>query len=185
MTRQLCGRTSGIPLSAGGLDEAKQLSIGLASRSLTAIYSSPIERALATAESIAHPHRLVPIIDERLTELDFGEWTGKTFEELADSPMWVQYNRARSSTRPPGGEAPLSVLARSREALDELGRRHGRGTVAVVTHGDVIRSLLTSLLNMVLDDLLRFEISPASVTEVSYGAEHPLVHRVNTIYAER
>ncbi len=183
MARTLCGRTSGIGLNEIGRKQAETTAGALAGRTLSAIYSSPLERALETAQIIAAPHGMTPLIEDRFTELDFGQWTGKTFEELELEPRWREYNRARSSVTPPGGESPLQALSRSHAAIFEHAAQFSGGEFAVVTHADVIRSLLTSLLSMKLDDLLRFDIAPASVSELTIGGAYPIIHSLSTLYA--
>jgi broad specificity phosphatase PhoE len=122
-------------------------------------------------------------IEDGFQELDFGEWTGKTFEELASDPSWFKFNQVRSSVTPPGGESPVIVVERARRALNSAAARHDADLVAIVTHADVIRSLLTSLLGMPLDHLLRFEIEPASVTELWMGGDYPIIRSLSTLYA--
>lgn len=183
MGTTLCGRTPGIWLSEVGEAQARGLGEYLRGRNLEAIYSSPLERAQQTAQQIGRPLGIEPQTEPRIDELNFGAWTGRTFAELAREPDWDTYNRNRSAVTPPSGEAPLDALARSREALDDRARQHDGSEIAFVTHADVIRSLLTSLLGMSLDSLLRFEIEPASVSEVSIGGDYPVLHSCNARYA--
>jgi probable phosphoglycerate mutase len=184
MSLQLCGHTPGISLSETGQQQADHLARALVHRPIEAIYCSPLERAQQTAQAIAATRGLSPIIYPSFIELDFGEWTGKSFDELRANPQWNEYNRTRSSVTPPNGEPPVEVLRRARNGLDEVVNQHPGGECAIVTHGDVIRSLLTSLLGMRLDDLLRFEIAPASVTEVWLGGDYPLIQSLNRLYTD-
>jgi broad specificity phosphatase PhoE len=181
MLHKLCGRTEGISLNATGKANAARLGAALRAESLEGVYSSPLERALETAHHIRGQAQ----VEDRFTELDFGEWTGKTFTELQTIAQWHEHNQCRSKVTPPGGEAPMQVLRRAAEALEETARRHAGGKVAVVTHADVIRSLLTRLLGMSLDDLLRFEIAPASVSEVSLGGRCPVLHYLNRTFPQQ
>lgn len=182
MTEKLCGRTPGIGLSQLGRQQAIALAEGLSSIELNQVYSSPLERAMETAFEIARRHKLLLRTDERLLELDFGEWTGMSFDELRDDPLWQQYNETRETAWPPGGEQPLSARDRAESAVEEIAARHCGQTIAIVTHSDIIRSLLTGYLSMSLNHLLRFDIQPASVTEVVVGGAYPVVCYSNRTY---
>jgi broad specificity phosphatase PhoE len=141
--RVLCGRSPGVPLNASGRTQAVDLGIYLQTHEpLKAVFSSPLERAFATAECLAAPQRLPVRIDERLQEVDFGSWTGQTFEALSRLEEWRQYNEIRSLHHVSGGESFPAVQGRAGDFLVECGRSQPEGTVAVVTHADVIRSLL-------------------------------------------
>lgn len=183
MKGKLCGRAPGIPLCTSGRTEALALAHALSSRKLCAIYSSPLQRACETADEIAKRQHLPVSVDDRFTELDFGLWTGKSFDELAGDSAWHIYNRSRSLVLPPGGESPAGALDRAKRGLDDIVATHDGGEAAIITHADVIRSLLTSLLGMELDHLLRFDILPASVTEAWLGNDYPVLHSMNTTYA--
>jgi probable phosphoglycerate mutase len=168
--RVLYGRMPGVCLSQTGLDEARALAAALKERyDIQEVVSSPLERAQRTAQFLAESQDLSITIDEGLNEIDFGEWMGLSFDELANLQLWHQYNYSRSITHPPGGESMMEVQARAWKALLGVFERHNvheTRTVAVVSHGDVIRVLLILLLGMSLDHIHRLEIAPASVSEV-------------------
>src|SRR5579884_831390 len=105
MGRVLYGRMPGVHLDAEGEQQAKRLAEGLSrDYPLDAIISSPMERALETARPAAQAQRNEIRIDEKLTEIDVGGWTGLSFEQLADDRAWADFNRRRSLCWPPGGE---------------------------------------------------------------------------------
>lgn len=176
----LAGRMEGVPLSPSGTAEAEALAGRLADLPLHAIYSSPVERALRTAEPLARRCSLDITIESCFSEIDFGDWTGRTFDALRDLPEWRRFNSVRSCTRPPGGETMLEVQARVAAGLERLSLRHGEGAVGVVTHGDVIKAALMYYLGAPLDLFDRFEISPASVSVVRLRAEGPRVLCINS-----
>ena len=178
----LCGRTPGISLNEEGRRQARKLSQTLFQQhKLAAIFSSPLERAVETAEFIAEPFNLQVNIEAGMNELDFGSWAGVRFRDLHNLPDWHSYNKNRSLSSAPGGETLCNVQSRAWTSLRNIAERHDGGTVAVVSHGDVIRALLILLLGMPLDYILRFEISTASVNEVSVGQDSPVVHCTNYI----
>jgi len=179
---RLCGRTPGISLNEKGRKEAAAVAREIQSRHrLTAVYSSPLERSLETAQTIAEPQALSVAVEDGLNELDFGEWMGASFDDLHQRPEWKSYNQCRSLSTAPGGESLMNVQSRAWKSLSRIIARHPEATVASVTHGDVIRALLILLLGMPLDHILRFEIAPASITEISVGESGPVVHSVNLV----
>jgi broad specificity phosphatase PhoE len=183
VTRNLCGRLPAIPLNTEGRQQSQTLgqSLVLEACKLNAVYSSPLQRAAETAAAVAEAQGVSVGTDERLTEMEFGDWTGLTFQDLERREEWHHYNRSRSLSAAPGGESLLQVQARAWESLSEIVARHDGETVAVVTHADVIRALLILFLGMALDHLLRLEVAPASVTEVRFGAAYPIITSVNKV----
>ena len=188
---RLCGRLPGIGLNKEGREQAARLGLHLCEQNpITAIYSSPLDRATETAAIVAakqhtesrpsDPHLAVSI-DEGLVELDFGEWTGMRFEDLHGLEEWRLYNSRRSLFSAPGGESLTAVQARVWATLCRLQEQHDGETIAVVTHADVIRAVLVLLLGMPLDNLLRLEIGLASVTEVMLGQGDPVIVSINRI----
>jgi probable phosphoglycerate mutase len=107
---------------------------------------------------------------------------GKPFSDLTELDQWKRYNDARSRARAPGGEFMLNVQARAWECMERIRDRHGHlpdATVAVVSHGDVIRGLLLLLLGMPIDHIHRLEIAPTSVSEFAFGEGDPTVRFIN------
>jgi broad specificity phosphatase PhoE len=181
--RVLYGRLPGVHLNDEGRRQARVAGQALKARyTIDAVVSSPLERAAETARSIADPQGLNVAIDENLNEVDCGSWIGKSFPELNELEDWRQFNQLRSLTRAPRGESLLEVQARAWKGLENIQARHQDGTVAAITHGDVIRSLLLLLLGMPLDHILRLEVGPASVSEIALGGGEPLVRSINQIF---
>ena len=177
--RVLAGRAPGRPLGDEGHAQAEGLAARLAHRDVAAVYASPLERARQTAAALARRLGLDVCELSAVTELDVGEWTGRSYDELAGDRTWDHFNRYRSGTRPPGGELLLEVQARAVGALLGLRERHADQTVAVVTHADVIRAVLGHFAGVPIDLLLRFEIDPASVTEIELHEWGVRIVRVN------
>jgi broad specificity phosphatase PhoE len=166
----IAGRRHGVHLNEKGRSEAEHLIERLMNTALTAIYSSPIERAEETARPIAAARNLRVLIREEFTEIDFGDWTGKTFMELAHMAEWIQFNRCRSAGRIPGGESMRDVRDRMVKGLESVQRDHPAGTVAVFSHCDPIRTALVHFAGMSIDNMLRLTISPASISAVDVKA---------------
>ena len=164
--RSIAGRTPGVHLNDAGRRQATALARRLGGLSIAAIRSSPLERAMETAQPLAGALGLPVDQDTGLTEVDFGEWTGRTLPELDSLPEWRDFNQRRSSAKIPGGETMADVVSRSLATLEMIrGSPELRGRlVALVSHGDVLRSLVAHCIGMDLDAIHRIEIAPASVS---------------------
>lgn len=175
----LAGRQPGWRLNADGRAQVRRLAEALARTPLQAVYTSPLERARETADAIAERRRLVPRPRLGLNEVDYGAWTGRTFVELTAIPEWEHFNRNRGMVRVPGGELLCEVQARIAGELEALAAAHRGKTIALVSHGDVIKSAIAHCLGMPLDLLMRVELHPASVSVIEASAWGGTVRAVN------
>jgi len=162
--QRLSGRTPGVSLNAAGQGQALALAARLAQVPLDAIYSSPLERAQQTAAPLARQHQLEPLISNDFMEIDFGYWTNLSFTELAEQPDFQRFNNFRSHTRIPGGELMLEAQARMVAGLERLCVQYPHGTVAVVSHADMLKAAVAYYAGIPLDLFQRLDISPASVS---------------------
>jgi probable phosphoglycerate mutase len=162
---KLSGWTPGIPLNAEGRQQAWALSGRLAGMPLTAVYSSPIERSLETAEIVAAPHRLKVRVREALGETRYGDWTGRSFKVLTRTKLWSRIQSAPAGTRFPNGESLDECQERFVAELRRIVAAHPDGIVAAVAHADPIRLAVAALLGMPLNDFQKLIIGPASVTQ--------------------
>jgi probable phosphoglycerate mutase len=176
----LAGRLPNIHLSGEGQKQAGRLAQTLASLPVRAVYSSPLERTRDTARQIADCFDLPVQLSEALNEIDFGDWTGKTFQELSASPAWQQWNALRSRASIPNGESMLAVQARAVAALEEWRARHTGELVVVVSHADLIRAALAHYLSLPLDLFLRIQVNHASVSAVRLGDDFTQVLCLNS-----
>jgi len=175
----MVGRASGVRLSPGGIRQAERLAGRLAGSLIGALYSSPLERAVHTAAAIAAPLGLEVEIAEELNEVEFGAWTNRTLEDLREIEEWRRFNLFRSGSEIPDGETMVEVQARMLRLIERLCATRPEQTVALVSHGDVIKSTLAHYLGVSLDLFHRIEISPASLSIVRverYGPEVLLVN---------
>jgi probable phosphoglycerate mutase len=175
----LSGWTEGVHLNREGRAQADALAVRLARVPISAIYSSPLERARETAEPIAARLNLEVQPCEEAGEIRFGDWSGRNFEDLNGEKLWRQFNNLRSLTRPPGGELMLEVQARMVCLFDRLCDFHLSEQVAVITHGDVIRSTIAHYAGIHLDLAARFEISLASISIIARDEYGPRILRIN------
>jgi probable phosphoglycerate mutase len=177
--RAMAGRMPGVHLNADGQRQAEQLAERLAAAPIRAIYSSPLERARETAAPLAARLGQPVQISEALGEIDFGDWTGHTFEELREIPRWQQFNSYRSGTRIPQGELMLEAQARIVGEMERLRELHSHDHIGIVGHADVIKAAVAYYLGVPLDLFQRIEISPGSVSIVTLSDYGPRVLRVN------
>ena len=179
--KTLAGRTPGVHLNARGAAEAGLLAERLARDRLVGLYSSPRERARATAEPIAARLTLPLSVDSDIDEIDFGDWTARSFAELSADSTWPTWVHRRSIARAPGGESFEAVQRRVTAALERLRIANPEGTVALFTHGDVIKAALAHVLGLSLDNVERFEIAPASISILYAEAAWAQVRLVNDV----
>jgi len=160
----LAGRTPGVHLNEVGKDEAEQLAAHLGREALDRIFTSPLERCMETAEPLAKKLNLKIEVSESLKEVNFGEWTGRKFAELDLLSEWKQWNVFRSGGRIPNGETMLEVQSRMVGLVQKLRREFPTGRIALVSHGDPLRSLLVYFLGMPSEFIRRLDLGPASVS---------------------
>lgn len=173
------GRLEGVNLAEGAPARLATLGQRLGRERLDAVYASPVSRAQLTAGAIAERAGLKLQTREGLTEIDAGDWTGQAFADFADDPRRRSWDEARSLNRVPGGETMLEVQARMVAVLEELRARHADGRVAVVSHGDPLKSVMLYLLGMPLDAHDRIEIDPGSVSTAVVGDWGAKILRLN------
>ncbi|WP_026620952.1 broad specificity phosphatase PhoE (plasmid) [Ensifer sp. WSM1721] len=166
----LAGRTGDVPLGSAGLEQAQRLAARLAREDIGSIYASPRKRTQETAAAIAAAVEIEEVATaEELDEVDFGTWSGKTFEVLNADPHWRQWNSIRSLIRAPDGETMLDVQRRIMELVAALAMGSSERKIVLVSHADVIKALICHVLGLSVDAWPRFDIAPASVSAVVVG----------------
>jgi probable phosphoglycerate mutase len=181
----IVGRMSGVQLSSSGLREAEALARRLEGGPIQALYSSPLERAHATAAPIAGRLRLEVQVADELNEIDYGEWTNRALADLRDLPEWRRFNLCRSGSRIPDGESMIEVQDRMLRLIERLCAAHPEQTVALVSHGDVIKAILAYYLGVPLDLFQRIELSPASLSILRVEPHGPKVLLINGLVEDR
>ena len=176
----LAGRTPGVDLDGTGRRQARSLATRLKRVPLAAIVHSPLERCAQTAGAVAVHHPDVAVHAEAgVIECDYGRWTGQPLTELAKDPLWEQVQRTPSSVTFPGGESMDAMAQRAVRSVGEWVGRFPEGVVAVVSHGDVIKAILSAALGQDLDEFQRIVIGPGSLSIVHYSEHRPAVLRMN------
>lgn len=167
--RVLTGRMPEVHLAESGRLQAQELARHFKAQGIDGVQSSPRERAEETARPIADEARVACELDDALDEIDFGEWTGRSFEELEADPRWQLWNAQRSAACAPGGESMAAVQDR---LIGHLRRTHAAkpgARLVLVSHGDVIKAAILHVLGMTVDAFAAFEISPAGISTVVLG----------------
>lgn len=180
----LAGRADGIGLDEHGAEQAREAAQRLQGVEVTRFVSSPMQRCRETA-ALLLPDREIEI-DDRLTECDYGDWTGGKLAELAQEPLWRTVQRQPSAVQFPGGESMLQMSSRAIDVARSLDREVAAtsGEHAVwlaVSHGDVIKAILADALGMHLDAFQRIGVNPASLSLIHYGEHRASVLAMNTV----
>lgn len=179
--RVLPGRAPGLHLSDNGRAQAERVAERLADLPVSAIYSSPLERACETAEPTAARTGLDVNHDAGLHECDKGDWTGAAIAEVAALPEWQTVQHSPSAFRFPNGESFPELQARIVGSLEALRTAHAGGVVVCFSHADPIKAAVAHALGMPLDLFQRIAISPGSVSAISYvDGQAPAVLMVNS-----
>jgi probable phosphoglycerate mutase len=178
-TDRLAGRTPGVHLNEKGQQQALNLVNLLSGQALAAIYSSPLERCLETAQPLAAARAMLVVQHPGLLEVDFGDWRGANLKELSKLPEWHMVQHFPSTFRFPNGETLREVQSRVVTAIEELHRQHSNQIIALFSHGDVIRTAIAHYIGAPLDLFQRVAISTAAVSVIVFHNHRPMVLQVN------
>lgn len=164
-TGRMAGRLPGVHLNERGRQQAAELAEALKDVPLKAIYSSPLERAVETAEPIAQARKLELQLRPELMDTDIGAWQGRSWRVLGRTKKWKVVQRAPSRFTFPDGESFLHAQTRVAACLDEIAASHKpKDIVALVFHADPIRLAVAHYLGMPLDHFQRLSCDTCSVT---------------------
>ncbi len=167
---KLYGRKPGVHLNEHGLAQAKALAAALKSEKLSAVYSSPLDRALETAQPIAKLHKLEVTGRWGLEESDIGKWQDKSFKRLARTKAWQDLQIRPSRFRFPGGESMQGQQARLIVEIEEILAMHKpKDTILCVSHADPIKLIIAYFLGLPLDLFQRIQIATASVSRLHFS----------------
>jgi probable phosphoglycerate mutase len=180
-TNKLAGRTVGVHLNDKGHAQSTKLAEILQQQPVSAIYSSPLERCLQTAEPVGAALGLPVQQEIGLLEVDYGAWQGGDLKELAKLPEWHAVQHFPSSFRFPGGETLHQTQSRAVWAIDRIVAAHPNQLVALFSHGDVIRTALAHYMGTPLDLFQRISISTASISALAFHNGRPLVLFTNYV----
>jgi probable phosphomutase (TIGR03848 family) len=180
----LAGRSEGVDLDDKGREQAQTVVTRIGDLPVKAIVRSPLLRCERTVEPLAAALGVQPVVEERIIEVDYGSWTGRTIGELVKEPLWKVVQQQPSAAVFPDGEGLAQVQARAVTAIREhdrnLAAEHGGDVLWVAcTHGDVIKAVLADALGTHLDTFQRITADPASMSVIRYTDTRPFVLHVN------
>jgi probable phosphoglycerate mutase len=172
-----------VPLTPRGRQQCEAVARALAGTLVGAVYTSPLDRAQASAAPIAAAHKLTPRVDPAFREMAFGEWEGLTRAEAAlrfpaEMEAWAATPHL---VQPPGGERLEEVAARVAAGLAALTDEHAGQTVVLVSHAIVTRLVVLAALGLGPDRLWSVDAAPAGISEIEYVEGWTTVHRMNTL----
>jgi broad specificity phosphatase PhoE len=175
------GRTD-TPLDERGLREARITAEAISGRwKLGAVYTSSVGRARSTGEIIGKPFGLSPVDEPGVLDMDYGEWTGLTFEEARahDPEVYRDCMERSSAFRAPKGESFEELRERSMAAVKAISRRHQGQTVAIVSHTVVIRVLLLGFLEMSTDHFWRIRQGTCAINVIEDDGKLFYIEQLN------
>jgi len=181
----LSGRLPNVHLTEKGLEQAEHLAVRLGNFPVASLRVSPMERCFETISpwinSIVLPNnpKFTPIIDQELTEVDYGSWSGKKLAVLSKHKLWRTVQESPSRMYFPKGEGIAQMQSRAMKSVHEAVESKSKGAAVIVSHGDVIKSIVASALGIHLDEFQRIVIDPASVSILDYSTTKPRMLLLN------
>lgn len=166
-----------IPLTDLGIDQAQRLATRLQAEPIAACYTSPLSRALCTAEVICASHGIQPETLPEAQEIGYGQWEGLTIPEMQaqNAALYTDWRQDPSAISPPGGETLASVGERTTRLLQQIRASHlppgegEAGTVLLVSHKTTIRLIICQVLGIGLNQYKQIGQSNAALNKLSHG----------------
>ena len=186
--RILAGRTEGVPLTKTGIEQAERISKYLAHIDISAIYSSPIERAKHTAEIVAKNCSLEEVvIDERLTEIDMGKFTRMNYDDMFAKygNIFLKFYENDPVISEHEVETFPDVQRRVLDMVDHVLKKHKNENVILVTHMDPIKSMLAKVMNLLPETLFELIIANASLTIIKEQDKKFSLSAINAMNIDR
>jgi broad specificity phosphatase PhoE len=168
-----CLRHQDEPISQKGRVDAHKLCRYFADKPISAIYISGYQRTRQTIEPVAQQLHLTPILDERLNEIDNGLFEGLTNQEIQQKfpVIWNMYVKRTGDFRFPEGETGEEAKSRIMEFMEQKRKQHTTGSIILVSHDGLIRSLICGILGIPVHNRWIFETNPGGITEMIYEQE--------------
>ncbi len=167
--KRIQGGSSNTPLNEKGRQQAESLALRLSKDKIQAIYSSPLQRALDTAEAIARYHQVAVGIEPSLREIEAGDLEGITVAELGKrfSELLILDARGVVLPRVPGGESLSELRERSWGIIQNLIKKYTDSDLVVVSHYFTILSIICSVLRLPLSQIGRFRLGTGSISVIN------------------
>lgn len=166
---RLAGRIPGVHLNQAGMKQAQELADSLKEIPFSAVYCSPLERAVETAECLIKDRNVTILKEQALNEIDYGDWQGEKVSHLNKIALWKKLMAAPSMIRFPNGESLLEAQNRAIHFIFSLPNLwNDKEFIVCVTHADIIKLIVAYYLGLPIDHYNRMEISTASITAMSF-----------------
>jgi broad specificity phosphatase PhoE len=179
--RRIQGGSSNPPLNERGREQAENLALRLKQDKIQAIYSSPLQRCLDTAKTIAHYHQLEVKTEPSLREIEAGELEGITLAELGKrfSELLTINTTDGEFPKVPGGESLPEVQQRGWSTVQRLSEKHPDGAMVLVSHYFVILSIICSVLGLSLSQIYRLRLSIGSISIINLDGKEARLELFN------
>ena len=165
-----------VALNEEGLAQARAAADALADAAIAEVISSPLVRALQTAEVIGQRFGIEVARDPRLIDLRVGpRWEGKSYDEVAASPEYKQFLADPTSDAIPGAENLHDAKLRAVAAIEQALRDNPSGeSICVITHAGIIRVLITHYMGSPPANYHRVRVAPGSISILSFSDDREL-----------
>jgi len=185
--RILAGRSDGIPLTDLGLQQAEKIANFLEPLKISAIYSSPIERALHTTKIVSNKLNLQYKIDHRLTEIEMGSFSGMLYEEMfaKHGNIFLKFYQDSSLIEKNGVETFSNVKKRILDMVNYCSQKHDNENILLVTHMDPIKAMISTVLQLKPESLYELIIRNASLTIVKKEQSNFSMVAINSMSPDR
>ncbi|SHO42647.1 Phosphoglycerate mutase [Nitrosotalea sinensis] len=185
--RILAGRSKGFPLTDVGVQQAENIGNFLRPLNISKIYSSPIERAEQTAKIVANKVGLDCTIDQRLTEIDMGSFSGMHYDEMfaKHGNVFLKFYQGHPIVETNGIETFANVKQRVLDAVSQYSQKHENETILFVTHMDPIKSMISTILQPKPELLYEMIIRNASLTILKNEQSNFSMVAINSMNPER
>ncbi len=177
--KKLSGWLPDVHLNDRGKQQAEELPQRLAALDIAAIYSSPLERTVETAQPLAKARGLRIHRINDLGEVKFGDWQGQALKVLSGKKEWRIVQAAPSAFQFPNGESFRGTQSRAVGAIEKIVASHAKDAVVAFSHGDVIKLIVAYYSGIALDNFQRIAISPASISLIEISPFGARLGRLN------
>ncbi|MDY6934296.1 MAG: histidine phosphatase family protein [Spirochaetota bacterium] len=170
-----------IPLNDNGRHQARLTAEAMRSYAIDAAYTSPLTRAVETAEIVLRPHEIDALSHNGLLDMDYGKWTGKEADEVAQewSEEYATWNLQSHIARPPGGTTIQEVFHRAFDAMEEICNQHNGMRVALFSHRVITKLLIIGALGLSLERFPFIIQGNCCINEIEYTSNGFTIRAIN------
>ena len=168
-------------LNSNGINQAKALREVIGRVSFDEVISSPLKRAFETASIISAKTPEKIVTDERLKELNFGEWEGKHFIDIQkeNNELWNLWSTEWKTTEPPRGESFVNMYKRVKDCLKDILQKYENKTILIVSHQGCLRIIASILLNLKENGYWSFVFDHGKYSLIEMDGDCAIFRKVN------